>query len=216
MTTAMNHTARFDKAMQDLPLVAILRGLQPAEAADIGTALVASGWRLIEVPLNSPDPLKSIATLASQFPNALIGAGTVLDAQQVRDVHAAGGQLIVAPNFNAEVAAEATRMGLLYVPGVMTPTEAFAALAAGAHALKLFPAEMISPTAVKAMRAVLLVEAKLIPVGGIHVRNMAEYRAAGASGFGIGSSLFKPGMTAAQVQRQALEFKSAWAGTMRA
>ena len=202
--------------MQALPLVAILRGLRPEEAADVGTALVASGWRLLEVPLNSPEPLRSIALLASQFPHALVGAGTVLGAQQVREVHAAGAHLVVAPNFDPSVAAEAARLGMVYVPGVLTASEAFAALAAGAAALKLFPAEMIPPAAVKALRAVLPPQALLLPVGGIQVRNMAEYRAAGASGFGIGSALFKPGMTAAQVQRQALEFKSAWAGTMRA
>ncbi|MBC7604412.1 MAG: 2-dehydro-3-deoxy-6-phosphogalactonate aldolase, partial [Ramlibacter sp.] len=193
----MSFTSRFESAMRQLPLVAILRGLKPQEAAEVGDALVTSGWRLIEVPLNSPEPLSSIATLAAKFPDAVVGAGTVLDAQQVRDVHQAGAQLIVAPNFNPAVAAEAMRLGLLYVPGVMTPSEAFAALAAGANALKLFPAEMIPPVAVRAMRAVLPAHALLLPVGGIHAGNMPDYRLAGVNGFGIGSSLFKPGMTAA-------------------
>jgi 2-dehydro-3-deoxyphosphogalactonate aldolase len=131
---------KFSAAMQQLPLVAILRGLTQAEAPEVGDAVVESGFWLLEVPLNSPQPLESIALLRRRFPDALVGAGTVLDAQQVREVHAAGGELIVAPNFNAEVLAEAARLGLVSLPGVMTPTEAFGALEAGASGLKLFPA----------------------------------------------------------------------------
>ncbi|RYY88924.1 MAG: 2-dehydro-3-deoxy-6-phosphogalactonate aldolase, partial [Comamonadaceae bacterium] len=191
-------------------LVAILRGLTPAEAHAIGDAIVAPGFRLLEVPLNSPDPLESIALLRARFPQALVGAGTVLDAQQVRAVHAAGGQLIVSPNFNVEVVAEAARLGLVALPGVMTPTEAFAALAAGATGLKLFPAELASPAVVKALLAVLPKGTPLLPVGGISPANMAGWHTAGAAGFGIGSALYTPGKPAATVRDDALAFINAW------
>lgn len=203
-------------ALRTLPLVAILRGLRPDEAMAVGDALTAAGWSLIEVPLNSPGPLQSIQAMARAFPQALVGAGTVLTPTDVRDVHAAGGRLIVSPNFNADVVREAVGLGMVCLPGVLSATEAFGALAAGATGLKLFPAEMVSPAVVKALRAVLPAEAPLLPVGGIGPGNMAAYRAAGASGFGIGSALFKPGMTAAQVRAAAVDFKAAWAGTMPA
>jgi 2-dehydro-3-deoxyphosphogalactonate aldolase len=203
-------------ALQTLPLVAILRGLRPDEALGVGDALTASGWSLIEVPLNSPEPLKSIHTLAHAFPRALVGAGTVLTVNDVRDVHDAAGRLVVSPNFNADVVREAVALGMVCLPGVMTATEAFGALAAGATGLKLFPAEMASPAVVKALRAVLPAEAPLLPVGGIGPGNMAAYRAAGANGFGIGSALFKPGMSASEVRTAAVDFKAAWAGTMPA
>lgn len=196
--------------MTQLPLIAILRGLTPAEAPAIGLALVASGFAMIEVPLNSPEPLQSIAALAAQFPQTLIGAGTVLNAQQVKDVHAAGGRLVVAPNFNSAVVAQALALNMVVLPGVATPTEAFAALDAGAHGLKLFPAEMISPATVKAMRAVLPPNAALMPVGGITPDNMAAYRAAGASGFGLGSALYASGRSADQVQAAAQKFVQAF------
>jgi 2-dehydro-3-deoxyphosphogalactonate aldolase len=212
----MNADETFAAAWKRLPLIAILRGVQPEEAPAIGEALVQSGWGLIEVPLNSPQPLQSIAALAGLGPRALVGAGTVLDAQQVREVHAAGGQLIVAPNFDADVVREARRLGMACLPGVLTASEAFAALRAGAHGLKLFPAEMIPPAAVKALRAVLPAHALLLPVGGIGIRNMDAYRAAGADGFGIGSSLYKPGMSATEVEQNALDFKAAWTHTIRA
>jgi 2-dehydro-3-deoxyphosphogalactonate aldolase len=165
-------SAKFQTAMNDLPLVAILRGLTPAEAPIIGDALVEIGFRLLQVPLNSPQPLESIALLRARFPQALVGAGTVLSAQDVREVAAVGGQLIVAPNFNLEVAAEATRPQLVSLPGVMTPTEAFGAMEAGATGLKLFPAEMASPSVVKTLLAVLPPGTKLIPVGGISAGNI--------------------------------------------
>ena len=212
----MNADEKFAAAFARLPLVAVLRGLRPEDAGAIGQALVQSGWNLIEVPLNSPDPLQSIAALAKMLPGALVGAGTVLDAQQVRDVHAAGGQLVVAPNFDAEVVREARRLGMACLPGVLSASEAFAALRAGANGLKLFPAEMIPPSAVKALRAVLPRQTLLLPVGGMATGNMDAYRAAGADGFGIGSSLYKPGMSAAEVERNALDFNAAWARTMRA
>jgi 2-dehydro-3-deoxyphosphogalactonate aldolase len=212
----MNALERFAAAVAVNPLVAILRGLDPGEALAIGEALQGAGWNLIEVPLNSPQPLHSIAAMAKAFPQALIGAGTVLNPDQVHEVHKAGGRLIVAPNFNAEVVHEAVNLGMACLPGVFTATEAFGALAAGATGLKLFPAEMMQPAAIKALRAVLPASALLLPVGGITAGNMAAYRSAGASGFGIGSSLYKPGMNPQQVGESALAFKAAWAGTMRA
>jgi 2-dehydro-3-deoxyphosphogalactonate aldolase len=149
--------------------------------------------------------------LTARFPQALIGAGTVLNAQQVKDVHAAGGRLVVAPNFNPAVVAQAVALDMVVLPGVATPTEAFAALDAGAHGLKLFPAEMVSPATVKALRAVLPPNAALLPVGGITPDNMASYRAAGASGFGLGSALYAPGRSAEQVREKAKVFVQAWA-----
>ena len=202
--------------MARLPLVAILRGLHPLEALAVGQVLVDAGWDLIEVPLNSPQPLQSIATLRKSFPQALVGAGTVLTPEDVRQVQSAGGELIVSPNFNPAVVAEAVRLGMVCLPGVMTASEAFAALAAGASGLKIFPAEMITPMVLKALRAVLPAETLVLPVGSISPLNMPAFRAAGANGFGIGSALFKPGMTPAQVGESAAGFKAAWAGTMRA
>lgn len=206
-TTAVE---RLHEALATLPLVAILRGLTPEEAPDIGAALVDSGFRLIEVPLNSPRPLDSIARLAQAFPQALVGAGTVLSAEAVREVRAAGGQLIVSPNFDPAVVREAVALGLACLPGVLTPSEAFDALAAGAHGLKLFPAEMASPAVVKALRAVLPPGVPLLPVGGISPDNMGAYRAAGANGFGIGSALYRPGKTAEAVRASAQAFAAAW------
>ena len=210
MTQTPNPAHTLAQAMTQLPLIAILRGLTPAEVPAIGEALVSSGFAIIEVPLNSPEPLHSIAALSQQFPQALIGAGTVLNVQQVKDVHAAGGRLVVAPNFNPAVVAQALALNMVVLPGVATPTEAFAALDAGAHGLKLFPAEMISPTTVKAMRAVLPKTAALMPVGGITADNMAAYRAAGASGFGLGSALYAPGRSAQEVSLQAQAFVKAF------
>ncbi len=201
---------KFDAAMRRLPLVAILRGLTPAEAADIGDAVVQAGFGLLEVPLNSPQPLESIALLRRRFPDALVGAGTVLDVQQVRAVHAAGGELVVSPNFDAAVIAETARLGMVSLPGVMTPTEAFGALAAGATGLKLFPAELASPAVVKALLAVLPGNTPLMPVGGISPDNMQPWRDAGAAGFGIGSALYKPGKPASVVQADAARFVAAW------
>ena len=212
----MSPHAKYSAAMARLPLVAILRGLQPAEALAVGQALVDAHWHLIEVPLNSPEPLQSIAALRQAFPQALVGAGTVLTPEDVRQVQAAGGELIVSPNFNPAVVAEAVRLGMVCLPGVMTASEAFSALAAGASGLKIFPAEMITPMVLKALRAVLPADALVLPVGGISPLNMQAFRSAGANGFGIGSSLFKPGITAAQVAESAAGFEAAWAGTIRA
>lgn len=200
---------KFEAALRHLPLIAILRGVPADDVLGIGEVLISTDWRIIEVPLNSPDPLKSIATLARNFGQALVGAGTVLTADDVRAVHAAGGELIVSPNFNPAVVREAVRLGMVCLPGVMTATEAFAALDAGATALKLFPSEMISPAVLGALRAVLPTGTRLLPVGGITPENMSGYLAAGAAGFGIGSALYKPGMRAGQVRINAMNFVAA-------
>ncbi|KPF61035.1 2-dehydro-3-deoxy-6-phosphogalactonate aldolase [beta proteobacterium AAP51] len=197
--------------MQALPLVAILRGVKPEEVEAIGDALHAEGFRLIEVPLNSPDALQSIARLARRLPaGTVVGAGTVLSVQAVADVQAAGGRLIVMPHADAAVIREAKRRGLCCVPGAATPTEAFAALQAGADALKLFPAELVTPAVLKAVRAVLPPALKLLPVGGITPDTMAPYVRAGATGFGLGSALYSPGLTAAEVGARARAFVQAW------
>jgi 2-dehydro-3-deoxyphosphogalactonate aldolase len=209
----MPHTridARFNTAFAALPLIAILRGLNPEEAVEMGTALVDSGWSLIEVPLNSPRPFESIATLSSTFPKALVGAGTVLTVAEVRAVHAAGGRMVVSPNFNPVVVRETRRLGMVSLPGVMTPTEAFAALAMGVHGIKLFPAEAMGTVGLKALRAVLPDHAMVLPVGGIDLGNAAAWRQAGASGLGVGSALFKPGCAPSEVQSLALQFAQAW------
>ncbi len=210
----MNAHEKLGQALKTIPMVAILRGLQPAEALAIGQAVHSTGWSLIEIPLNSPQPLESIAIMADAFPQALIGAGTVLTPQDVREVNAAGGQLIVSPNFNPAVVHEAVRLGLVCLPGVMTASEAFAALEAGATGLKLFPAEMITPAVVKALRAVLPADSLMFPVGGITPQNMKPYLAAGASGFGIGSALYKPGSLAGDVMENAIKLIAYYDGTI--
>jgi 2-dehydro-3-deoxyphosphogalactonate aldolase len=199
-----------------LPLVAILRGVTPDEAAGIGAALTEAGFVAIEVPLNSPEPLASIRILADAFgERALVGAGTVCDPADVARIAAAGGRLVVMPHGDGAVIGAAKQRGLLCVPGVATPTEAFAALDAGADALKLFPAEALPPAVVRAWRAVLPKDVWLLPVGGIRPDSMAPYLAAGANGFGLGSALYTPGMTPAEVAANARAFVGAWAGPDR-
>lgn len=189
-----------DDALRRCPLVAILRGITPPEVPAICDALLASGITVIEVPLNSPTPLDSIGRAVRHCGDrALLGAGTVMTPQDVDGVAKAGGRLIVMPHFDRDVIEAAGAKGLIAIPGIATPTEAFAALAAGADALKLFPAEMLTPSVVKSLRAVLPQGVKLIPVGGISQANIPAYRAAGAAGFGIGSNLYSPGKSAADV-----------------
>lgn len=207
----MTQHQKFTQAFKALPLVAILRGLRPDEAIPVGQALVNTGWTMVEVPLNSPQALGSIAALAATFTQALVGAGTVLTPNDVRNVHAAGGELIVSPNFDAEVVRTAIDLGMVCLPGVMTATEAFAALKAGATGLKLFPAEMMPPAAVKALRAVLPADTLLMPVGGILPGNMQAYLDAGASGFGVGSALFVAGKSARDVEVDAIKYIAAYA-----
>jgi len=197
--------------MQPLPLVAILRGLTPQEAPAIGAALADAGFHLLEVPLNSPQPLHSIELLARQLGDrCLVGAGTALTTGQVQDVANAGGRLLVMPHADVEVIASAHALGMRCTPGVATPTEAFAALRAGADALKLFPAEQLPPPVLKAWSSVLPAGTALLPVGGITPERMAAYRSAGAAGFGIGSALYAPGTPAAEVARRARAFIDAW------
>ena len=194
------------------PLIAILRGIRPDEAVAVCEVLVDKGFRTLEVPLNSPQPLRSIELLARRFASeAMVGAGTVLSDAAVRDVAAAGGRLVVMPHSDVVVIRAAKAAGCLCVPGVATVTEAFAALAAGADALKLFPAEQLSPEVLKAWRAVLPAQCRLLPVGGITPARMAAYVHAGAAGFGIGGALYKPGKPLAEIARDAEAFVSAWA-----
>lgn len=178
------------------PLVAILRGVKPDEAVPIGEALVASGIPVIEVPLNSPEPIESICRLAAALGDrALVGAGTVLDPADCARIAAVGGRLVVTPHADPEVVCAAKAASMVAVPGFLTPAEAFALLKAGADGLKLFPAEAASPAVVKALLAVLPKGTPILPVGGIDATNMAPWRAAGAAGFGIGSAIYKPGDT---------------------
>lgn len=194
-------------------LVAILRGVRPDEAVALGGALREVGFSIIEVPLNSPQPFDSIERLARAFGSeALIGAGTVLAPDDVDRVADAGGCLVLAPNFDAAVLARARARGLLTMPGVATPTEAFAALAAGADALKMFPAEMLGPPVVKAWRSVLPAPTRLFAVGGVGLNNLAAFKAAGVQGAGIGSSLYTPGLAADELVRRGRELQRGWAG----
>jgi len=203
-----NPLARY---LDPLPLVAVLRGITPEEIPAIGAVLVAQGLRILEVPLNSPRPFESIRLLAGHFGDrCLVGAGTVLTVEEVTQVNAAGGRLIVMPHGDAAVIREAKRQGRICVPGVATPTEAFAALAAGADGLKMFPAEQLPAAALKAWRAVLPARTLIFPVGGIRPDNMAPYWAAGADGFGTGSNLYRPGTPASEVETSASAYALAF------
>lgn len=200
----------FRDALRQLPLIAILRGMTPEEAPSVLETLAAAGLRILEVPLNSPRPLESLAYLVRHAPDgAVIGAGTVLTEAEVAGVAATGARLMIAPNLAPSVVAAAKARGLIALPGVATPTEAFAALAAGADGLKMFPGELLPPAAVKAWRAVLPRATLLVPTGGVTPENVAAYRAAGADGFGIGSALYKPGMSRDELARKATAFVTA-------
>jgi 2-dehydro-3-deoxyphosphogalactonate aldolase len=201
------------QALTALPLVAILRGLKPENALAVGQVLIDAGFRIIEVPLNSPRPFESIALLAQAFgTRALVGAGTVLRTEDVARVKEGGGGLIVMPHGDTAIIREAKRLGLICTPGVATPTEGFAALGAGADGLKMFPAEAMPPPIVKAWRAVFPPETLLLPVGGITPERMGAYLAAGASGFGLGSALFAPDLAPAIVRERAQAFVAALGG----
>lgn len=213
----MTALERFRAHLQECPLVAILRGITPEGAEPVGEALVEAGFRLIEVPLNSPQPLESIARLAARFGEvATVGAGTVTAVTEVGAVCNAGGTLIVSPHTDERVIAATAAAGLVSLPGFLTPSEGFAALGAGAHALKLFPAEASSPAALKAQRAVLPPEVPVLPVGGIVPESLAPWLAAGANGFGLGSALYRPGMTASEISQRARQFVAALAEARRA
>ena len=201
----------FEEAANACGIVAILRGVKPSEVLGIGDALFAAGVRIVEVPLNSPDPFVSIAALADHFKGRMIvGAGTVLDTASVDNLKASGGTISVSPDCNPAVIARAVAQGLTALPGVFTPTEAFTALRAGAKHLKLFPAEAASPVTVKAWKAVLPKHAGIYAVGGVTPGNMQAWADAGCAGFGIGSNIYKPGKNAEDVGTSAAAFVAAW------
>jgi 2-dehydro-3-deoxyphosphogalactonate aldolase len=200
----------FGDWLKRCPLVAILRGIKPGEALDIGTLLVEVGFTIIEVPLNSPEPFASIVRLAKRLGDkTLIGAGTVTDWEQVTKVADAGGRVIVMPHADERVVEAAKRRNLFVVPGFATPTEAFRMINAGADAIKLFPAEANPPKVLRSLRAVLPKNVPILPVGGITPQSMNDYWVAGADGFGLGSALYKPGMSLEQIQQSAVDFRSA-------
>jgi len=200
----------WNEAIAENPLIAILRGLEPERAVAVADALVDAGFRIIEVPLNSPDPLSSIQRITAKYADDIVvGAGTVLSADDVTAVVGVGGQIIVAPNMNPRVGARASELGVKWCPGVATPSEAFEALELGASILKFFPAEIITPSAIKAMRAVLPTHAQVAIVGGITPETMKDYLAAGANSFGLGSALFKPEYEVADIKVRAVAFVAA-------
>ncbi len=203
--------ARLIGAFEACPLIAILRGVAPDEVVAHGEALHKAGFRIIEVPLNSPDPLASIAALRKALPDeVVVGAGTVLRTAFVEDVAHAGGELIVMPHGDTEIIARAKELGLACAPGVATPTEAFAALASGADVLKMFPAEQLGATVVKAWRAVIAKRVPLVPVGGVTPENMSTLVSAGANGFGLGSALYRAGQDVSTTAEHANAFVAAW------
>jgi len=192
-------------------IIAILRGITPDEALEVAAVLIDAGVTKIEVPLNSPDPISSIARMQKQFgEEALIGAGTVISVSQVAQVAATGARLIVSPNNDPSVIRATKAANMQSFPGIMTPTEVFSALASGADGLKLFPGEVIGPAGLKAMRAVIPQEVPLFAVGGVSAQNMGDWIRSGAAGFGIGSSIYKPGDSTTVIARKAREIVDAW------
>jgi 2-dehydro-3-deoxyphosphogalactonate aldolase len=212
----MTHIDHFRERFTATPLIAILRGLRPAEAVAIGNALVEAGISIIEVPLNSPEPFRSIEALAADLgERALVGAGTVLTTADVQRVSDAGGGIIVSPSVDPEVIAATVETGLVSAPGYFSPTEAFAALKAGAHVLKLFPADAGGTALLRAHRAVLPATTPLVAVGGVTPTSIETWRGTGVNGFGLGSALYRPGQTAAQVGAQAKAFVDAAASLLQ-
>lgn len=200
----------FVDELRELPVLAILRGITPDEAVPVGEALLRHGVRILEVPLNSPEPFDSIRLLADRFgAEAVVGAGTVLQPDDVGRVADAGGEIVVAPNFNPAVVAATKQAGLTSVPGVFTPTEALAALEAGADVLKIFPGDAIGPKVITAVRAVLPKDTCIVVTGGVNVANIADFLDAGADGVGIGSALYKPGRDVAEIEADAKRFVAA-------
>lgn len=198
------HEQRFEGWFSHMPVVAILRGLQPGEALAVGEALVENGIHILEVPLNSPDPLRSIRILAEGLgERAVVGAGTVLDEAAVDAVAEAGGTVIVSPNTDPAVIRHTRQRGLVSLPGSFTPTEAFASLKAGAHAIKLFPGELVTPASARAIAAVLPKGTRLLVVGGVAADTVKDWRGVPVHGFGLGSSLFKPGVSPEEIGRRA-------------
>ena len=205
-------TSTLHDYLDDLPLIAILRGTTPEDCEAVTEALFAAGFRMVEVPLNSPQALRSIERIAHQFGDGmLVGAGTVLTPDQVRQVNDNGGRLIVAPNTNLTVIQASVEAGMITIPGAATPTEAFAGIHAGASAVKVFPAEAIGPQVLASWRAVIPDTVPLLPVGGIDSHNMADYWQAGAAGFGLGSALYKPGKSLGDISASAT--KLVWSAT---
>lgn len=200
-----------------LPLVAILRGLQPDSATSVGEVLYQAGFRLLEVPLNRPGALVAMQAMKRHLPpDALVGAGTVLSVEQVNAVAEAGGQLVISPDCNPQVIARSRELGLISIPGVATPSEAFAALRAGAHAVKAFPAEGLPPETIKAWRTVLPAELPILPVGGITPERLAPYLRAGANGFGLGGALYQPDIALAELAERAAVFAATWRAVAQA
>lgn len=209
-------TDRLNQYMNELPLVAILRGITPQQSESVVEALYAAGFRIVEVPLNSPDALDSIERIAKQFGgDMLVGAGTVLKTDQVTQVKDRGGQMIVSPNTDVSVIEASVTQEIVTIPGAATPSEAFAGIAAGAHAVKVFPAEMITPAILASWRAVIPASAGLLPVGGINHTNMADYWQAGASGFGLGGSLYTPNLSLGDISANATKLAWSMASTMK-
>ena len=209
----MHRTDFFQELKTTLPFVAILRGITPAEAEAVAHMLVETGFRFLEVPLNSPDPLKTLRIMTQAVGgDAWVGAGTVVTVEQAQQVADAGGRLIVAPNTDPNIIGFAARYGMVTMPGIATPTDAFTALTAGATALKLFPAEIVTPAVLKAMRAILPVDVACLPVGGIQpdAEQMLQYLHAGANGFGLGTGLYRPGLSIEDIRDRAVRYRQAW------
>jgi 2-dehydro-3-deoxyphosphogalactonate aldolase len=206
----VNARELFDGYFGQCPLIAIIRGVTPGEAVEIGHALFEGGIRIVEVPLNSPDPLASISAIADSLGDqALVGAGTVLTPEDVRRVHDSGGRIVVSPNMNPAVIRATVEAGMVSSPGIFTPSEAFAALEAGAHTLKLFPAEAASPKVMKSMRAVLPKEVPFLVVGGVTPESVPGWMDAGADGFGLGGGLYKPGQSPQETVQKARAYVEA-------